>query len=261
MKKRKLFSGVLFITVLFTATPAFAIVNVLPTGKAKEGLSGKVGTSLAWRTGNTSLLQLEGSANASYHSSAHGVLFKVRVTYGEKSDDVYIAKTFEHIRYRYALLNWLSAEALVQHQYDMFKKLKFRALIGLGVAVSWRPFDDLSAVFGSTYLLEREVEGEDVAITLSHFSEFDHRWSNYLQVGWQVTETIGLNSTTFLQPKLNEFADFRIHSENSLKVKANEVFAIKVSFNATYVSKPYNNTQTLVEPLDTNLKTSLEFSF
>jgi len=248
-------------SVVFIAAPAFAIVNVLPTGKSKDGLAGKVATSLSWRTGNTNLLQLVGSANASYHSGDHGVLFKAQVTYGEKSDDVYIAKTFEHIRYRYALLDWLSTEVLVQHQYDMFKKLKFRALLGLGVAASWQPFEDLSAVFGSTYLLEREVEGEDAAITLSNFSEFDHRWSNYLQVGWNVTETIGLNSTTFFQPKLSDFSDLRIHSENGLTVKANDVFAVKVSFSATYDSKPYSDAQTLVESLDTNLKTSLVFSF
>ncbi len=261
MNNRIVLIGAVILGALLTTAPAWAIVNVLPTGEGKDGFSGKVSTSLTWRTGNTDLLQLAASTNASYHHEKHGVLFKAQLTYGSKSSDVYIARTFEHLRYRYAVLDWLTAETLLQHQYDMFKKLKFRALIGSGIAASWQPLEDLSLVFGSTYLLEREVEGEDVDITLSSFSDFDHRWSNYLQVGWNLTETIGLKSTTFLQPKFNDFGDLRIHSENGLTVKANKVFAVTVAFTATYDSEPYSDANTVVESLDTNLKTSLDFTF
>ena len=261
MKNRIVLIGAVILGALLTSAPALAIVNVLPTGQGEDGFSGKLSTSVTWRTGNTDLLQLAASTNAAYHQDKHGVLFKAQVTYGSKSSDVYIARTFEHLRYRYAVLDWLTTETLLQHQYDMFKKLKFRALLGLGVAASWQPLEDLSLVLGSTYLLEREVEGEDVEITLSGFSDFDHRWSNYLQLGWNVTESIGLKSTTFLQPKFNDFGDLRIHSENGLTVKANKVFAITVSFTATYDSDPYSDANTEVESLDTNLKTSLDFTF
>lgn len=261
VNNRILLSGVLVLGVLLTSAPASAIVNVLPTGTVKDGFAGKFSTSVTWRTGNTNLLQWAGSGNASYHQGNHGLLFKAQVTYGSKSDEVYIARTFEHIRYRYTLTDWLTTETLLQHQYDMFKALKFRALLGWGLAGNWQPSDNFSAVFGSTYLLEREIEGSDAPITLSSFSEFDHRWSNYLQVGWNITETIGLNSTTFIQPKFDDFSDLRIYSENGLTVKANDVFSVKVSFSATYDSDPYSDTDTVVESLDTNLKTSLVFSF
>ena len=261
MNNRILLSTVLVLGVLITSAPALAIVNVLPSGTSKDGFAGKFATSITWRTGNTDLLQWSGSANASYHEKNHGLLFKAQVTYGAKSEEVYIARTFEHIRYRYTLLDWLTTEALFQHQYDMFKALKFRALLGWGLAASWQPFENFSAVFGSTYLLEREIEGSDEPITFSSFADFDHRWSNYLQVGWNITNTIGLSSTTFVQPDFADFSDLRIHSESGLTVKANDVFAVKVSFSATYDSEPYSDTDTTVEPLDTNLKTSLEFSF
>ncbi len=261
MKNRIVLIGAIVMGALITSTPALAIVNVLPTGQSEDGFSGKLSTSVTWRTGNTDLLQLAASTNAAYHQGKHGVLFKAQVTYGSKSSDVYIARTFEHLRYRFAVLDWLTAETLLQHQYDMFKKLKFRALVGGGMAASWQPLDDLSLVLGSTYLLEREVEGEDAEITLSSFSDFDHRWSNYLQLGWNITETIGLKSTTFLQPKLTDFGDLRIHSENGLTVKANDVFSITVSFTATYDSEPYSDENTDVESLDTNLKTTLGFNF
>ena len=257
MKNRIVFLGAIVLGALLTAAPAWAIVNVLPTGKGKDGLSGKLSTSVTWRTGNTELLQLAASSNASFHKGPHGVLFKAQVTYGSKSSEVYIARTFEHLRYRYEWLDWLTFETLFQHQYDMFKQLKFRALLGGGFATQWQPLEDLSLVFGSTYLLEREVEGDDVEITLSSFSDFEHRWSNYLQVGWNLTETIGLKSTTFVQPKFTDFGDLRIHSENGLTVKANESFGITVSFTASYDSQPFAD----VEPLDTNLKTSLDFTF
>lgn len=261
MKNRIVLIGAVLLGALLISAPASAIVNVLPTGEGEDGFSGKLSTSVTWRTGNTELLQLAGSANAAYHSDKHGVLFKAKLTYGSKSSDIYIARSFEHLRYRYALLDWLTTETLFQHQYDMFKKLKFRALVGAGMAANWQPLEDLSLVFGSTYLLEREVEGDDVDITLSSFSDFDHRWSNYLQVGWNITESIGLKSTTFLQPKFTDFGDLRIHSENGLTVKANDVFGITIAFTATYDSQPYSDVDTVVESLDTNLKTSLDFTF
>ena len=148
--------GAIVFGALLISGPAWAIVNVLPTGESKDGFAGKLSTSVTWRTGNTELLQLAASTNASYHQDAHGVLFKAQVTYGSKASDVYIARTFEHLRYRYELLEWLTAETLLQHQYDMFKQLKFRALVGFGVATHWQPWEDLSLVFGSTYLLERD---------------------------------------------------------------------------------------------------------
>jgi putative salt-induced outer membrane protein YdiY len=261
VNNRIFLSSVLILGVLLTSAPALAIVNVLPSGNLKDGFAGKFATSVTWRTGNTNLLQWSGSANASYHHDDHGLLFKAQVTYGSKSEEVYIARTFEHIRYRYTLTDWLTTEALFQHQYDMFKALKFRALLGWGLATNWKPFENLSMVLGSTYLLEREIEGTDVPITLSSFADFDHRWSNYVQLGWNITETIGLSSTNFLQPRLDDFSDLRIYSENSLTVKANDIFSVKVSFNATYDSKPYSDVDTVIESLDTNLKTSLEFSF
>ena len=255
MKNRIVLSGALILGVLLMATPASAIVNVLPAGKGEDGFSGKFSTSLTWRTGNTELLQLSGSGNAAYHHADHGVLFKAQVTYGEKGGEPYLHRHFEHIRYRYSVSEWLTAETFLQHQFDEGKRLKFRGLAGLGIAMSWQPLDDFSAVLGSTYLFELEVEGVD-EVTIDTMDKY-HRWSNYIQLGWDVTETIGLKSTTFVQPRFDDFGDMRILSENGLTVKANDVFGITLSFNASYDSAPFDN----VEPLDTNLMTSLDFTF
>ena len=69
------------------------------------------------------------------------------------------------------------------------------------------------------------------------------------------------NPQHFVQPKFTDFGDTRIHSENGLTVKANDVFGITIAFTATYDSQPYSDAATEVESLDTNLKTSLNFSF
>ena len=105
---------------------AFAIVNVLPTQQKAEGLSGNIKASMARRTGNTNLMQISGGSDVAFVTGVHATTLSVRADYGEKSDENISPKVFEHLRYRYGHSDWLTFEALLQHQYDAFKRLKFR---------------------------------------------------------------------------------------------------------------------------------------
>ena len=241
---------------------ASAIVNVLPTQVKAEGLSGNVKASMARRTGNTNLLQFSGGADVAFVRGIHATTLSVKADYGEKSDEKYLSKVFEHLRYRYGYSDWLTFEGLLQHQYDAFKRLKFRGLTGAGVALSWDPIETLGLTWGLTYLLEYEVE-EGNPIELTAFGDYGHRFSTYLQVALSLAETVTLKSTTFVQPLMNDTSDMRLLSENALTVKATDSFSVKLSYIAAYDSAPFEPSagSSALANLDTNLKTSLVFTF
>ena len=248
--------------LLLVPQTALAIVNVLPTAQKAEGLSGSVKASVARRTGNTNLLQFSGGVDVAWVRGVHSTTVSAKGNYGEKSDEKYLSKVFEHLRYRYGHNDWLTLEALLQHQYDAFKRLKFRGLTGAGVALSWDPLEDLGLTWGLTYLLEYEVE-EGNEIELGSFGDYGHRFSTYVQVALALAETVTLKSTTFFQPLISDSSDVRLLSESALNVKATDSFSVKISYTAAYDSAPFEpgDGESELEKLDTNLKTSLVFTF
>lgn len=237
------------------SSPAMAIVNVLPSSGHADGLSAKLSAALTWRTGNTELLQFDGGGQVGYATGKHSFILQSKVTYAQKgSEAAFIAKSFEHLRYRYHVLEWLTLESLLQIQFDELKSLTFRGLAGAGAAINWQPLEVFKVVWGTTYILEREVEGQDT----TRVESLNHRLSTYLQVGWDITETIVWRSTGFYQPRLDDLEDVRILGQNKLTVKASELFGVSISFDAAYDSEPFSPE---LANLDTTLKTSLIFTF
>ena len=113
-----------------------------------------------------------------------------------------------------------------------------------------------------TYLLEYEVE-EGNAVELTAFGDYGQRFSTYLQLALSLAETVTLKSTTFVQPLITDSSDIRLLSENALTVKATDSFSVKLSYTAAYDSAPFEPGpgESALEKLDTNLKTSLVFTF
>ena len=130
------------------------------------------------------------------------------------------------------------------------------------MALSWDPLEDLGLTWGVTYLLEYEVE-EGNAVELSAFGDYDHRLSTYVQIALALAETVTLKSTTFFQPLISDSSDMRLLSESALNVKATDSFSVKLSYTAAYDSAPFEPAEggSELEKLDTNLKTSLVFTF
>jgi len=66
----------------------------------------------------------------------------------------------------------------------------------------------------------------------------DIRISDYLTFRLFPTKKFTAASTTFYQPKLNEFSDYRIYSHNTLIFKVIKGLSIGMIFKATYDTHP-----------------------
>ena len=100
-----------------------------------------------------------------YGSEDFQTSLRASINYGEKSDETFLNNTFEHLRFRYKLNDWLTPEAFIQHQFNEFRAIKFRGLVGLGAAFTLWDSDGSFLVLGTTYMLEREVaNGEKISL-------------------------------------------------------------------------------------------------
>ncbi|WP_373046667.1 DUF481 domain-containing protein [Vulgatibacter sp.] len=244
------------VLLLPLAAPAARIVNVQPAASkgAVEGISGEISGLLNWTTGNTEVTQISGAAAGLYLTGRHRIYLTARASYGLDDEEAFINNLFEHLRYRYRLLPWLSPETFVQHEYDEFRRLQLRALFGLGPRFDLPLPRGYEVAIGTAWMLEYErfTEGDEVD---AGEEELNQRWSSYVFASAIPTDGIALTHTTYVQPKFDEFDDYRLLSETAAILDVKTWLAVKLAFTSAYDSEPPDG----VEKLDTSFTTSLLF--
>lgn len=241
--------------ILAAARPAAAgIVNVQSflASEAPEGVSGSVTGSADWRTGNTELLMLAANPIVRYRSGDHLGLVIVSGQLGDSAGERIIAKTFEHVRYRYTFTERLLGEVFAQHEYDQFRDLELRALIGVGPKLDLVERDGVELGVGVAYMLEFE------RVRSTNAEGTQHRASSYVLGRVKVNDKVDFVETFYVQPLLTDPGDLRLLNDSALVVKLTDKVSLTSSFNLAYDSEPPTDG---VDSLDTTLKTSITVSF
>jgi hypothetical protein len=212
---------------------AAQIVNVVGSLAAEPapGWSGQLAATADWRTGNTDLVLIGGSATALHRRSRVLALGIVRGEYGEGNGTPLSRKSFEHLRVRVALdaptpvpgagappPRWLW-EAFAQHEYDRFRRLSVRALAGTGPAVRLVRRARGALVLGVAYLLEYERLDERPGVADPGATSLAHRASSYLTGNVALDARLTATATAYAQPRLDDPADLRLLAEATLSSK------------------------------------------
>ena len=82
-------------------------------------------------------------------------------------------------------------------------------------------------------MYENEKTTESPSITHQ-----DWRNSTYLSFSFYFTDNISFISTTYYQPMLREFSDYRIAHQSALAFKILKNLSFKTAFNFTYDANP-----------------------
>ena len=133
---------------------------------------------------------------------------------------------FSHFRYNFKFTDQFVLEAFAQAQYNKLLLIELRALTGSGFR--FRIFKDESGknriYAGSAYLFEHsryiEIAGETNW----------HRWSNYLSFTFWPWENVKLVNTTYYQPQLGDFKNYRFSSETRLNVPLGKKLSFSIDF-------------------------------
>jgi hypothetical protein len=244
------------VAFLWTSS-ALAQVNTEPLRKRikARGFSALVEAALAGRTGNSEGIAADGTGGVGWATDPHLAFVFASADYSRFNETTQVNKTFAHARYNYEFAPRLWGELFAQAQSDQFQRLKLRNLLGVGprVAVVLHPNVDLFV--GTAYMLERDVI--DVAPGASdERDQLAHRSSTYVSAHLTLDERITLATTTYVQPKLDDFSNVRLLSESAVIFKVTDVLSASLHFNVRYDSDP----PTAVLPTDTELKNSLRLS-
>ena len=250
----------LLVLMLLAAGEASAqIVNVqalFDEATAPMGLSGGADLSLDWRTGSTNLLVARGLVSGQWRTEKNTVLAVVRGEYDFALDTVLVSKFLEHVRYRYRITSWLSAEAFAQHELDTSRRLRLRALVGAGPRFTVWSTDKASLVFGIALMAEYEQLRLDDQPDAGD-ETLDPRLSSYVLGRVKLTDNMSLVETFYAQPRLTQFSDYRLLNETLLSVEPNKRLTFSLGFIFSYDTAP----PLTVPPLDTQLRTSLGVKF
>lgn len=135
---------------------------------------------------------------------------------------------YQHFRYNYKANKWLTMEVFTQTQYNPVLKLDFRCLIGAGPRVKVLKKENARIYVAALYMYEYDDIVND-AVNL-----YEHRISSYITGSFTLFKHVDLTSTTFYQPNMENFSDYRIANDTGLEIHINKHLNFKSTFNLLY---------------------------
>ncbi len=145
----------------------------------------------------------------------------INLVSGEK--EKFTNNGFGHLRYNRKIGKAIRWELFTQVQYNSLTKINTRALAGTGLRFKMTQYEKARFYLGVSVMYEYE---ELIEPRIFHH---DQRLSSYLSFTLMPEETVSFSSTTYVQPLIKDFADYRIHTENTLDLDITK----RLSFIAT----------------------------
>ena len=227
-----------FIIVLFLLISAPSISQILNAESLRKvtdtsGFSGTTDLKFSLKRTVNDFLTFGNSIHLQYKMNKNLFLFKNDISFqkieGEKLENSGIS----HIRYNYRFHPRIAWEVFAQGQYNKVSLVNLRGLFGTGPRFKLTNFENYKFYLGTLVMYEHEelVDGFTPV-------QRDFRGSTYLSFSLYPLETISITSTTYYQPKLSQFSDFRISSQSSLLITIYENFAFLVNYTFTYDTFP-----------------------
>jgi hypothetical protein len=239
--------------------PVIAQVNVeaLRRDDSPLGRSGSVGGDLSIRTGNVDFVAVDLRARLYDVRETETRLLIANGGVGFLGRSRFASSGLLHYRQAYtAIHERFTPEWYGQLNYDRHQRLSFRAVTGLGARTGFAQGEWGQFGAGSTVMLEYE-ELDLPAITTHPKHTVRARWSNFLTLRVVPTETLVITSTTYIQPALRAFDDYRALENLRIEASITETLALTVSFDLRYDSKPPDD----VSPLDSRLRTGVTYTY
>jgi len=232
-------------------------IEVLRTDSLPMGRSGSVGGDLSIRTGNVDFVALDFRGRVYDVTPTETRLLVGNGGLGFLAQSRFASNGLIHYRRSYtAVSSYVDPEWFGQINYDRSRQLTFRAVAGGGIRTAFAQGDWGQFGAGSSGMLEYERLA--LPDTASHPQRtLGARWSNFLTLRVVPSETLVIASTTYVQPALTDFGDYRALENLRLSASVTETLALTVSFDLRYDSRPPDG----LAALDTRLRTGVTYTY
>jgi len=248
---------VVVIVVLVLGRVAHAqIVNVqgaLAKPPDHDDVIGQVEGKLNWREGNNPLFDVGGAGSVVVRRGHLLGLVLARGEYGTSRGLTLAKKSFEHVRIRSELDDSWRWEVFAQHEYDQFRRLSLRALVGTGPAYQVFDTAQLGVLTGAAYLYEDERLDTRPGTLDAGRHRTAHRGSVYVTGHENLSTSVTIVETVYVQPRLDAARDVRVFGELAVLTKLSARIALKDGFNVAYDATPPDGVKTHDTSLDVAL--------
>ncbi len=197
------------------------------------GWVGKVELNVNYAKNIIRILQIQNNIHVQYKTEKHVFMFVNKIGFQSVDKSDFINNGIQHFRYNYKLKPKISLEFFLQNQYNAISKIKYRRLAGFGPRFKLNKSEKYKFYLGT--LLMYEYENSDDTYNTIHK---DWRNSSYFSFSLYFNKKISLVSTTYYQPRLNLFADYRILHQSYFKFEIVKNLSYKTSFSYTYDAFP-----------------------
>ncbi len=228
----------LFFTVLLTATPLFAVINISPNEVGlRPGIAGYIQASANNQRGNTNKDEYKFKSRISYDNNRSYVTWlDFNYDYGIARSVINENKAYAHYRFLHTIYdtNW-NWELFVQNEGDDFRNIQRRLLGGSGVR--WRFLKSHS--YGRMYL---GVGGyyEYINYTSPKIDpiEKNGRVNLYLSYTNKFGKDARVSFASYYQPKADDFKDYYSYTGASVLLYIYGAIYLKASLSFSSDSHP-----------------------
>ena len=220
-----------------------------------RGWQGELAYSLSFTHNNKDIIQNGSRAKLQYNDSLNTYMIFGDLTLNQVNSEKNVNKGSFGIIYNYMVPEKImSAEAILQYDYDDVKRLVHRNILGGGPRfkiTSSKKFN-LSLVAYTIYLNELYKSSQNIENYKSLV-----KFSSLLSMDWKMTENTTLQHSTYYEPDYSDPQDYRIWSESRLKINIRKNFSFNLFFKIDYDSVTPNG----VDNLYYTVNNSFNYSF
>lgn len=172
-------------------------------------------------------------AHLQYKNSRNLYLFLGDYSFLKGAQKKYTDNTFFHLRYNHKFSDLVRWEVFTQLQTNKITKIDNRFLAGTGPRFKLSGTGMLHVYLGVLFMYEYERELVDPPV-----AHHNVRNSSYLAFTLKPTGNLEIISTTFYQPRLDRWSDFRILNQESVNLAITQKLSATINWNYLYDQFP-----------------------
>ncbi len=232
MKRRNIVGITAFFLVLQLQAQIINTEALRMNGK-ENGWAGSLGLYYNFTKNTKEIITLRNNIHVQYKKNKHLILFINQVGLYRAGGDDFVNKATQHLRYNYAFHPGWTWEVYLQNQYNSVSKIDYRRLAGSGVRYEFHDSKKYKLAAGVSMMYETEkATAPEIPVARIW------RNSNYLTFALYLNDKVSLQSTTYYQPQLNRFSDYRISHQTGFKAKIFKHLSFKTDFYYFYDAFP-----------------------
>ncbi|MCK0125457.1 DUF481 domain-containing protein [Gelidibacter sp. F2691] len=227
---------IMMLLVLFGGVAQAQVINIETMRRKTDSAkwTGSLSLDASFIKNKNSIFKIANKAHVQYNNSKELWLFVNDLKFEKAAGESFVNKGTQHLRYNHRLTETVKMEVFAQAQYDAISEIDFRGLLGVGPRFKLSSNEDYRFYLGTLIMYEYEKASE---IEVNNVNE-NLRASTYFSFSLYPTETLGIISTSYYQPRLDAFKDYRLSSTTSILLKIWENLSFKTTFTYNFDAYP-----------------------